>query len=49
MQLYGRVNVFMGYTDNDVFNAILKKTDSSWIEITKSGASEVLMVEYNKM
>lgn len=39
----------MGYTDNDLFNAILKQTDSSWIEITKSGASEVLMVEYNKM
>lgn len=39
----------MAYTDNDVFNAILNRTDSSWIEITKSGDSEGLMVEYNKM
>ncbi len=50
-KIYGRVNVLMGYTDHDVFNHILKVTDSSWIKLSQSplGPNEVLMTEENKM
>lgn len=41
----------MGYVDNDAFGAILKNTESSWVEIEEvEGRSDiVLMHELNRM
>lgn len=30
-----KFHFIMGYTDNDFFNSILKKTNSSWIRFSK--------------
>ncbi|KAM9839064.1 uncharacterized protein ACBR49_017730 [Aulostomus maculatus] len=47
--LYGRMNFIMGYADDEVFKAILKLTDSSWIETMPSADGEVQMIERNKI
>lgn len=47
--MFGRKHAIMGYTDCEVFNSILKLTDSSWMEITKSGENDLVMMEGNKL
>ncbi|XP_070778314.1 saxitoxin and tetrodotoxin-binding protein 1-like [Enoplosus armatus] len=47
--MYGRTNFIMGYTDNDVFNTMLKSTESSWMKITPIGPKELLMSQMNKI
>ncbi|XP_044028079.1 uncharacterized protein LOC122864574 [Siniperca chuatsi] len=49
--MYGRTNFIMGYTDNDIYNSILKSTESSWIKITPSpfSPSGVIMSQENKI
>uniref|UniRef100_A0A3Q4BNS3 Uncharacterized protein n=1 Tax=Mola mola TaxID=94237 RepID=A0A3Q4BNS3_MOLML len=49
--LRGRVHMVMGYVDNDAFGAILKNTESSWVEIEEvEGRSDiVLMHELNRI
>ncbi|XP_045914859.1 uncharacterized protein LOC123976598 [Micropterus dolomieu] len=34
--MYGRMNFIMGYVDIDVYDTILKSTESSWMKITPS-------------
>lgn len=48
-QMFGRMHAIMAYTDCEVFNSILNLTDSSWVEITKSGENDLVMIEGNKM
>ena len=47
----GKVHMVMGYADNEAFNAILNKTENSWVEIEEvEGRNDVvLMHELNKM
>lgn len=47
--MFGRMHAIMAYTDCEVFNSILNLTDSSWVEITKSGENDLVMIEGNKM
>lgn len=47
--MFGRTHTIMAYTDCEPFNAILSITDSSWIEITKSGENGLVMMESNKL
>ncbi|XP_042292373.1 uncharacterized protein LOC121913688 isoform X1 [Thunnus maccoyii] len=49
--MHGRLNFILGYTDSEVFNSILKVTESSWMKITPSpdDAHKVLMSQENKM
>uniref|UniRef100_A0A3Q1E991 Uncharacterized protein n=1 Tax=Acanthochromis polyacanthus TaxID=80966 RepID=A0A3Q1E991_9TELE len=42
--LHGRINLLFGYTDNDIFKAILNATHSSW-NGTCSGAKTNLTIE----
>ena len=51
VQIFGRANVLVGYTDSQAFDKILKMTDSSWFSISKSPSrpGEVVMNEENKM
>ncbi|XP_031734804.1 uncharacterized protein LOC116400854 isoform X3 [Anarrhichthys ocellatus] len=37
--MYGRLNFIMGYTDNEIYNDILKMTQSMWLNITPSPSS----------
>lgn len=48
-QMFGRMHTIMAYTDCEVFNSILNMTDSSWVEITKSGENDFVMMEGNKL
>ncbi|XP_027892789.1 uncharacterized protein LOC114156504 [Xiphophorus couchianus] len=45
--IYGKVNFLAGYTDHDFHNAMLKLTESSWVNITKSpaGNNELIMIQ----
>uniref|UniRef100_A0A665U2P1 Uncharacterized LOC115051367 n=1 Tax=Echeneis naucrates TaxID=173247 RepID=A0A665U2P1_ECHNA len=49
--LYGKINVIAGYTDHQVFNEILKVTDSSWLKISESPVDpkKLVMTEENKL
>lgn len=47
--MFGRMYTIMGYTDCEVFNSILKITDSSWVEVTKSGENDLVLMEGNKL
>ncbi|CAJ1084232.1 uncharacterized protein LOC110002072 [Xyrichtys novacula] len=49
--MFGKMHFLMGFVENEVFNAILKVTDSSWVNISQSSASpnELLMTEGNKL
>ncbi|XP_033492782.1 uncharacterized protein LOC117263354 isoform X3 [Epinephelus lanceolatus] len=38
--LYGRWNFIVGYTDSDAFNAILKVTESSWMNVNASSSPD---------
>lgn len=35
LQIFGRMYFIAGYVDSEVFQSILNKTDSSWIQITQ--------------
>ncbi|KAK9532365.1 hypothetical protein VZT92_009752 [Zoarces viviparus] len=41
--LYGRSNFIMGYTDNEIHNDILKKTQSMWMNNTPSSNNTIIM------
>ncbi|KAM6904210.1 uncharacterized protein PEZ65_018896 [Lycodopsis pacificus] len=49
--MYGRLNFIMGYTDNEVYNDILRMTQSMWLNITPSpsGNNAVLFSQENKI
>lgn len=47
--MFGRTHIIMGYADCEPFNSILNITDSSWVEITKSGENGLVMMEGNKL
>ncbi|XP_040908738.1 uncharacterized protein LOC121191591 [Toxotes jaculatrix] len=49
--MLGRWNFLVGYTDHEVFNEILKITDSSWLTISASpfSTTELVMSEENKI
>ncbi|XP_042362154.1 uncharacterized protein LOC121957581 [Plectropomus leopardus] len=48
--MYGRWNFIVGYTDHDVFNSILKITESSWMNIsTSSSPNEDVVTQEEKM
>ncbi|XP_041664231.1 uncharacterized protein LOC121523405 [Cheilinus undulatus] len=49
--LHGKMHFIMGYTDGDLFKAILKTTTSSWVEISQapSDSSVLLMSQGNLM
>ncbi|XP_075306491.1 uncharacterized protein LOC142368246 [Odontesthes bonariensis] len=49
--MYGKVNFLAGFADHDVFKAILKVTESSWVNVTGSPSSptEAVMSEGNKI
>ncbi|XP_074469159.1 uncharacterized protein LOC141754157 [Sebastes fasciatus] len=49
--IYGRMNFIAGYTDNEVYNAMGKFTQSYWMNITASPSSpnEVISTQQNKM
>ncbi|KAK1892261.1 Saxitoxin and tetrodotoxin-binding protein 1 [Dissostichus eleginoides] len=46
--MYGRSYILAGYNDNDVFKAILKTLESSWMNVTDS-PSGVFMSQFNKL
>lgn len=48
-QMFGRMYAMMGYTDCEEFNAILKITNSSWLEVARSGENDLVMMEGNKL
>ncbi|XP_008420465.1 uncharacterized protein LOC103472539 [Poecilia reticulata] len=45
--IYGKVNFLAGYTDHDFHGDMLKLTESSWVNITKSpkGNNEIVMIQ----
>ncbi|XP_068565497.1 uncharacterized protein [Cebidichthys violaceus] len=49
--MYGRSNFIMGYTDNEIYNDILKVTESMWMNITPSPSSNntIIMSQENKI
>lgn len=47
--MFGRAHTIMGYADCEAFDSILKITDSSWVEITKSGENDLVMMEGNRL
>merc|ERR1712137_698919 len=49
--LYGRSNFIMGYSDHEVYDSILKVTDSSWVKFTPSpyDVNTVLMSQENRI
>nr|BAR88510.1 tribytltin binding protein type 1 [Takifugu poecilonotus] len=49
--LFGKMHFIAGYTDLDVFQAILNITDSSWIEFSDAPGNpeELVMFESNKL
>ncbi|XP_037651774.1 uncharacterized protein LOC119503824 isoform X2 [Sebastes umbrosus] len=49
--MYGRMNFIAGYTDNEVYNAMGKLTQSYWMNITASPSSpnEAISTQQNKM
>uniref|UniRef100_A0A3P9PSH8 Uncharacterized LOC103472539 n=1 Tax=Poecilia reticulata TaxID=8081 RepID=A0A3P9PSH8_POERE len=46
-EIYGKVNFLAGYTDHDFHGDMLKLTESSWVNITKSpkGNNEIVMIQ----
>ncbi|KAK9527089.1 hypothetical protein VZT92_015751 [Zoarces viviparus] len=49
--MYGRFNFIMGYTDNEIYNDILRMTQSTWMNVTPSpsGSNTVIFSEENKI
>uniref|UniRef100_UPI0037E8A229 uncharacterized protein n=1 Tax=Semicossyphus pulcher TaxID=241346 RepID=UPI0037E8A229 len=49
--MFGRVNFIMGYNDNEIFNDILKITQSSWMDmsLSLSNPDEVVMAQENRI
>ncbi|XP_054878556.1 uncharacterized protein LOC129353301 [Poeciliopsis prolifica] len=49
--VYGKKNFLAGYTDHDFHNAMLKLTESSWVNLTASpaGNNEIVMVQGSKL
>ncbi|XP_039978134.1 uncharacterized protein LOC120786638 isoform X2 [Xiphias gladius] len=49
--MLGRMNTLLGYTDSEIFNELLKLTESSWLKISASPFSpgELVMSEENKI
>ncbi|XP_033492783.1 uncharacterized protein LOC117263489 isoform X2 [Epinephelus lanceolatus] len=48
--MYGRTNLIAGYSDGEVFNNILKLTESCWINLSpSSSADRDVMSEENKI
>ncbi|XP_072227244.1 uncharacterized protein [Leuresthes tenuis] len=49
--MYGKVNFLAGVTDHDAYKAILKVTESSWVNITESPSSttEAVMSEGSRI
>ncbi|XP_051794311.1 uncharacterized protein LOC110952413 [Acanthochromis polyacanthus] len=47
--LHGRINLLFGYTDNDIFKAILNATHSSWLNITAGEDGGLTVSEENNM
>ncbi|KAF3850529.1 hypothetical protein F7725_012301 [Dissostichus mawsoni] len=47
-KMHGRSYILAGYNDNDVFKAILKTLESSWMNVTDS-PSGVFMSQFNKL
>ncbi|XP_075931726.1 uncharacterized protein LOC142931614 [Anarhichas minor] len=49
--MYGRLNLIMGYTDNEIYNDILRMTQSMWLNITPSPSSSntVIFSQENKI
>ncbi|PWA33354.1 uncharacterized protein LOC122843538 [Gambusia affinis] len=49
--MYGKVNFLAGYTDHDFHSAMLKLTQSSWVNITASpaGNNEILTIQANNI
>ncbi|XP_017285179.1 uncharacterized protein LOC108243931 [Kryptolebias marmoratus] len=49
--MYGRMNFLVGYADHEVYKAILKVTDSSWVKVSASptSATEIVVSQENKI
>ncbi|XP_075931712.1 uncharacterized protein LOC142931599 [Anarhichas minor] len=49
--MYGRLNLIMGYTDNEIYTNILRVTQSMWLNITPSPSSSntVIFSQENKI
>ncbi|XP_023148870.2 uncharacterized protein LOC111583854 [Amphiprion ocellaris] len=47
--LHGRTHLLVGYTDNDIFKAILNHTHSSWLNITAGEDGGLVITEANNM
>ncbi|GLD70144.1 uncharacterized protein AKAME5_002146400 [Lates japonicus] len=48
--MFGRTNFLVGYTDTELYNNMLKVTDSSWLNISASDTpNKVIISQENKM
>ncbi|KAK9527090.1 hypothetical protein VZT92_015752 [Zoarces viviparus] len=49
--MYGRFNFIMGYTDNEVYNDIMRMTQSMWMNVTPSpsGSNTLIFSQENKI
>ncbi|XP_026155816.1 uncharacterized protein LOC113126158 [Mastacembelus armatus] len=49
--MHGKMNFIMGYTNNEIYNSMMKWTDSSWLKITPSPSNpnHLVMHEENRI
>ncbi|KAI3359015.1 hypothetical protein L3Q82_015399, partial [Scortum barcoo] len=47
--MYNRSNFIAGYTNNDIYNGILKVTQSSWLKLTPTSNSKVVVMSQENM